>query len=1002
MPTISPEMQSIILKILPPKEQAAFRLSQQIQDINKLQQLGSEFSTKDTVSDVYADRVDDVLKTMKDSSAATLKLNQKRLEALRLTASKQLAGDKDHDAVMRQIDLVSGKIKNELQDRAKQSAANLLKAPLKAGGGLLKSVIKMAYPFEVVDKLFEKWEEFSEKKATEREELEKAESEHREKAVEDVLAVIEKEHQLATAQLAPPTPVGIKGKGETAPTKETTDGKAEQINITADSVHVHGQGAAAEPTETTEQLHTEPMTAEELEKAYQFLESGVETLEKSSEKIASAVEQLSTQEQTDFKLSQEKKELVEDAHIEETEEAAARDEEKTKLLEQIATNTGGSGSKLTGKGGKAPGAFENIKELTELNAEKTFLSKIAKWLGIGGKAAGGVAGTAGTAAAGESTATSLGTGAAVLTRGAGLAGRDIGGAAGLAGGLIWMITDSVIGYFKSKEWDVSKSSGAVGGAIGGTIKNQIGNAFANAGKFALLGVGIGASAGPPGMIIGGLIGSIVGGVLGYFGGEKIAQGLEASGFAKMVESIWDALKKVGKFLWTSGELFVQAFTVGAKVIKVVAEIIGKIASALIPPGLREQISAGIEEVAKVFRWVGEFITSVYEDMVPEPVRTKISDAIDHAKDAFNWIGSVFQDVSDVVDEQQVLLDSVLATFKDDKAIERMLNSVHDGIINWIIGLIDKIPGVSKIAGIARVKTALQADLAPKEQPKEGAKVAAMPNIPTPEEAKNEYLSKNPTAIPAPAPPVTQVAKTPDIKEVGEIAKRLEAQTGVPAKLILAQFGLESGWGEHQSGAFNFFGIKAKKGSDDSNSKLAWTTEDLTQSQFDALPPDMKEGAYEDGKKTMPTTWTGKKLIHLRDRFQSFGSLEEGMRAHADLLSNKGYKPLIDEYKKTGDLSKFASRYATDRNYKDKITGLMASAKVEGLVGTPMKGAEIAQRSTDQAVAQAKPATPPPASQNSLVNSSSNVNHTNNMIAMAKPRNNESTFMRTNESNYSTP
>jgi flagellar protein FlgJ len=46
-----------------------------------------------------------------------------------------------------------------------------------------------------------------------------------------------------------------------------------------------------------------------------------------------------------------------------------------------------------------------------------------------------------------------------------------------------------------------------------------------------------------------------------------------------------------------------------------------------------------------------------------------------------------------------------------------------------------------------------------------------------------------------------------LKEVAAIAVALEAQTGCPAQLLIAQWAVESEWGAKPAGNSNFFGIK---------------------------------------------------------------------------------------------------------------------------------------------------------------------------------------------------
>lgn len=101
-----------------------------------------------------------------------------------------------------------------------------------------------------------------------------------------------------------------------------------------------------------------------------------------------------------------------------------------------------------------------------------------------------------------------------------------GAIAAIIGSLVWMAIDGITGYLNAEKWGTSKASATIGAVLGGTGSGWKG-AFANAGKWGLMGVGIGfLVGGPVGALIGGLLGAAVGGIMGYFGGEKIAKGLD--------------------------------------------------------------------------------------------------------------------------------------------------------------------------------------------------------------------------------------------------------------------------------------------------------------------------------------------------------------------------------------------------------------------------------------------------------------------------------------------
>lgn len=111
----------------------------------------------------------------------------------------------------------------------------------------------------------------------------------------------------------------------------------------------------------------------------------------------------------------------------------------------------------------------------------------------------------------------------------------------LIAGLAMAIKDGIMGYFKSEEWGVSKVSGFFGGLFGGTGKGgfSVKGMGTNAAKWALIGAGLGSFIPIVGTAIGGAVGAIIGAVLGYFGGEKIAKGLDK--FGTWIATQWTAM-----------------------------------------------------------------------------------------------------------------------------------------------------------------------------------------------------------------------------------------------------------------------------------------------------------------------------------------------------------------------------------------------------------------------------------------------------------------------------
>ena len=133
------------------------------------------------------------------------------------------------------------------------------------------------------------------------------------------------------------------------------------------------------------------------------------------------------------------------------------------------------------------------------------------------------------------------------------------------------------------------------------------------------------------------------------------------------------------------------------------------------------------------------------------------------------------------------------------------------------------------------------------------------------------------------------------------AARAAAQlSGVPARLILAQAALETGWGRHEmtadSGAksHNLFGIKA--------------------------------GASWDGAtaNNMTDEYVGSRKVGVRETFRAYGSYLESFVDHAKLLGNSARYAAV---RQAGSPEQAAQAlqdcgYATDPRYADKLIAIM--------------------------------------------------------------------------------
>jgi flagellar protein FlgJ len=135
----------------------------------------------------------------------------------------------------------------------------------------------------------------------------------------------------------------------------------------------------------------------------------------------------------------------------------------------------------------------------------------------------------------------------------------------------------------------------------------------------------------------------------------------------------------------------------------------------------------------------------------------------------------------------------------------------------------------------------------------------------------------------------------------EAALAAAEATGLPAKVILGQAALESGWGKHEvrdakgAGSYNLFGIKAPAG---------WTGPTI-----DAVTTEVVNGVAQ-------------KVVQ---KFKAYASYAESFIDYAKTVANNPrYEKAV---KSAGDALKFASEmgksgYATDPNYGTKLARVL--------------------------------------------------------------------------------
>lgn len=171
-------------------------------------------------------------------------------------------------------------------------------------------------------------------------------------------------------------------------------------------------------------------------------------------------------------------------------------------------------------------------------------------------------------------------------------------------------------------------------------------------------------------------------------------------------------------------------------------------------------------------------------------------------------------------------------------------------------------------------------------------------------------STTPSDPPSPSHPASDAirsrpANPPHIKAFVEkhavAAQQASAATGIPAKFLLGQAALESGWGKHEivgsqgDPTYNLFGIKAAGG---------WKGKNVVRATTE----------YIDG---VPQT----KL----QKFRAYGSYAEAFQDYAKFMQNNPrYQKVLASAQTVSGFANGLQRagYATDPNYAAKLTKII--------------------------------------------------------------------------------
>ena len=140
-----------------------------------------------------------------------------------------------------------------------------------------------------------------------------------------------------------------------------------------------------------------------------------------------------------------------------------------------------------------------------------------------------------------------------------------------------------------------------------------------------------------------------------------------------------------------------------------------------------------------------------------------------------------------------------------------------------------------------------------------------------------------------------------LKEVARIAVALEAQTGCPARLLIAQWAVESEWGAKPVGRANYFGVKAHPQA--AQTCTVWTREVI------------------DGE-----------AVRCQQLFADYGSLEDSCRDYARLITEgapyrTGWERYQNDHNLDALVAAVAARYSTSPQYAELVTAIAGQANI---------------------------------------------------------------------------
>ena len=165
------------------------------------------------------------------------------------------------------------------------------------------------------------------------------------------------------------------------------------------------------------------------------------------------------------------------------------------------------------------------------------------------------------------------------------------------------------------------------------------------------------------------------------------------------------------------------------------------------------------------------------------------------------------------------------------------------------------------------------------------------------------------------------------------ARKCETATGIPAEMIVAQWAIESAWGEKSPGN-NCFGIKQYAGA--AGRQLLSTTEWFTGVE---LARFLASGDDRTANLAQPiqSNSKGRQKYLVQDWFATFPALSTCFAKRAALFNTGVYAPFAAAYRQSHDFPALvrgiAPKYATDPGYATQVLAVANMTQVKAAIAT---------------------------------------------------------------------